>query len=266
MGEIAEVVEQVDPGEVQETTGEETTQVAAETPEPAPEPTAKEKALQAELSRVRQKNRELEASFHKPEPDPVAQAGFVPPGLSPKPQLDQFEDYDQYVEALGAWGAEKTILTREYTAQQTQKQTAQQAVFKTHAERMEAAKEKYADLDDVMALAPDCQFNQDAFAAILESEQSADIVYHLSKNAKEAERIAALPPVKQIMEIARLEDKFKATPAQPVKRVSQAPAPINTLGGAGADVLAGKEPDAATDPDGWLKWEKARVAKLGRRY
>lgn len=240
---------------------------------PAAEPEPKRNKVQERIDEITRARRQAEADaeywrkvatgeIKPPQQEVQPQGDFIPPGYPAEPTLDAFDDYDQYNRALVRWEAGRIIAERDHSAQQVQKQTAQQAVFKTHAERMEAAKEKYADIDEVVALAPDCQFNQDAFNAILESEQSADIVYHLSKNAKEAERIAALPPVKQIMEIARLEDKFKATP-QPVKRVSQAPAPLNPVGSTGDP--ATKDPDKMSDEE-WLAYERKRLAALGRRY
>lgn len=243
--------------------------------DPAAEPAHKENKVQKRIDEITRARRQAEAEadywrkvatgeIQPPKQEPVQPQGdFIPPGYPAEPTLDAFDDYDQYNRALVRWEAGRIIAERDHTAQQAQKQTAQQAVFKTHVERMEAAKEKYADLDEVLALAPDCQFNQDAFNAILESDQSADIVYHLSKHAKEAERIAAMPPVKQIMEIARLEDKFKAAPAQPVKRVSQAPTPLNPIGGGGDP--APKDPDKMSDEE-WLAYERKRVQALGRRY
>jgi hypothetical protein len=244
--------------ETEQQTGEET-QAPAE-PAAPPEPTAKEKALEAELARIRRKNRELEAARQPAPVQEPAQTEAVP-GLPAKPQLDQFEDYDEYVVALSEWGNEKAHLTREYKARQTEAQTSRQAVINTHLDRVDTAKVKYTDWDEVAA-ASDVRFNDDTFAAILESDQSADISYHLMKNEAEAARINALPPIQQIKEIARLEDKFKAAP--PVKRITQAPTPLNTLEG-DTGVNAQKDPNKMTDSE-WITWERERVKKLGKRY
>lgn len=260
--EVAEVEEQAPDTGAEQPTGEDT-QVAAETVEQPPEPTAKEKALEAELARIRRKNRELEAA-RQPAPAPQQQE-LKPeaiPGLPAKPSLDQFDDYDAYVEALGEWSAEKTLLARDHKQRQAAAQNERDAVVNSHLDRVDAAKAKYTDWDEVAAGASHVQFNDGTLTAILESEQSADIGYHLMKNAAEYQRIINLPPLQQIKEIARLEDKFKTAP--PPKRITQAPTPLNPLGG-GTDANTQKDPNKMTDAE-WIAWERNRVAKLGRRY
>lgn len=68
------------------------------------------------------------------------------------------------------------------------------------------------------------------FAAsfIAESEKAVELAAHLGGNPKEARRIANLPEGQQGIELARLEAKLSAPP---VKRVTQAPTPVPTLGG-----------------------------------
>jgi hypothetical protein len=63
---------------------------------------------------------------------------------------------------------------------------------------------------------------------MIESDQSADIVYHLAKNPEEAKRIAALPAYAQAKEIGKLEDRLSAK--KPIK-VSNAPEPIKPVDG-----------------------------------
>lgn len=51
----------------------------------------------------------------------------------------------------------------------------------------------------------------------------------------------------------------------PVKRESKAPEPITPVG-THKDTASTGEPDPSKDPDGWIVWERARLAKQGRRY
>ena len=192
-------------------------------------------------------------------PAPVQEA--LPPGLAPKPRLDDFEDYDQYTEALGEWAAEKTLAKREFAEQQKKANEAKQAVAKTYQERVEVARTKYPDWDEVVAV-NDVNLLNSTIDAIVESEQGPDISYHLLTNPSEAARIKGLSPIQQIKEIARLEAKFSSAPTAPVKRVSQAPTPINALGGSDKGIMDIDK----LDGDEWAKAERERVRKLGRRY
>jgi hypothetical protein len=266
--EVPESTVEVEAAEASEQVG------AVEPVEQAEDPAKKEKGVQKRFNeltaaRHRAENeaeywRKVAAGEIKPnQPQPEQQQGdFIPPGYPAEPALDGFDDYDQYNRALVRWEAGRLLAERDHVSEQTKAQAAQKATLSSHGARMEAAKERYADLDEVFAEAPQIAFNDSTFSAIVESDQSADIAYHLAKNPAEAARISALSPVKQIMEIARLEDRFKVSPA-PVKRISQAPTPLNPIGGNGAVVQ--KDPDKMNDAE-WLAYERARVGKLGRRY
>jgi hypothetical protein len=66
---------------------------------------------------------------------------------------------------------------------------------------------------------------------IAESDKGAEIANYLARNSEEASRIANLPDAYQGYELARIESRFKDNP---MKRISQAPAPVQTVsGGAG---------------------------------
>lgn len=241
--------------------------------EPAAEPEPpKENKVQKRIDEITRARRhaEQEADYWRrvakgeiqQQPQTPAQPEAIP-GLPPKPSFDQFDDYDAYVEALGEWSAEKTLLARDHKQRQAAAQKERDGVVNSHLDRVDAVRgTKYADWDDVVADASHVRFNDGTLAAILESDQSADISYHLMKNDAEYQRIIGLSPLQQIKEIARLEDKFKAAP--PPKRITQAPTPLNPLGG-GTDANLQKDPDKMSDEE-WLAWDRARLAKLGRRY
>lgn len=94
---------------------------------------------------------------------------------------------------------------------------------------------------------------------ILESENGPQLGHYLAQHPRDAQRIASLPERQQIRELALIEARL-VQPA-PVK-VTQAPAPVKTVGGRAAP--------AATDPDKmshaeWLKWREADVKAKGLR-
>lgn len=246
--------------------------IPAEPEEPAEDPVKKEKGIQKRINELTREKHEAraEAEYYRKLAEQAQpsqpQDDFIPPGFPAEPVLDQFEDYDQYNRALVRWEANRILAERDHKAEQGKAQAAKQTVMQAHAARVEAVQEKYTDFDEAIASAPDISFNDGTFSAIVESDQSADIVYHLAKNPAEAYRLHGLSPVQQIKEIARLEDKFSAAPEKPVKRVSQAPTPINALNGTSEAAASSKEPDAALNPAAWSAWEAARVKKLGRRY
>jgi len=241
--------------------------------EPTPVPAKKENRVQARIDEITREKyaAKQEAEYWKkvatgeikpqPAPQPVHQPTLAIPNLPPEPNQDDFEDWNDYNKALAIWGGKVALAEQTFTTQQKQQQEAQQAVYKTHQDRVTAAKAKYPDFDEVVALAPDIRFNDLSYGAILESDQSADLQYYFSSKPEEAARINALLPVQQIKEIAKLETKFAST-AQPVKRATQAPQPINPIGGSGSGVV---DPDKMTDEQ-WIEHERKRLAAMGRRY
>ena len=273
--EVVEIEEQQDPQAAEPAEiAEDAEPAPAEVPDPE---AAKQKGVQKRIDEITRARRQAESEAEywrkvatgeirppqqqaqQPQPEPE---DFVPPGFPPEPNLDAFDDYEKYNRALVRWEAGRIIAARDYQSEQSKVHAAKQTVIRGHAARMDAARAKYQDLDEVIDAA-DVVFPQSTFDVIVESDQSAEIAYHLAKNPAESARIAALSHVQQIKELARLEDKFKATTPQPIKRVSQAPTPISALGGNGE--IAGKDPEKMSDEE-WLAYERNRVAKLGRRY
>ncbi len=68
--------------------------------------------------------------------------------------------------------------------------------------------------------------------ALLRAENGALVAYHLKQKPQEALRIAALDPWSQAVEIGKLSTQV-ANP-KPIKRISQAPAPVQTVSGSTA--------------------------------
>lgn len=119
------------------------------------------------------------------------------------------------------------------TQQQARDAVAREAEIRhaTYVTKIDAAREKFPDLDQSIAQFERLPLSDFAADLIVESERTAEIVNYFAKNPGEQRRIAALPPAYQGAEIARIEAKVSSLP---MKRISQAPAPVQTVsGGAG---------------------------------
>lgn len=96
--------------------------------------------------------------------------------------------------------------------------------------KVQEAKKVYPDFEQAISdpqLPPLRSANPAAYEAILSSEKGIDVAYYLAKNPFEAHRIAMLQPMQAIREVALIEAKFLGG-----KRVSDAPAPVSTVGSA----------------------------------
>lgn len=150
----------------------------------------------------------------------------LPRSPSGPPQEDQFDSYDDFVVAK----AEYKILQRQQEQalqyQQQQQIQAQHEARIRYRTQAEMARDKYEDFDQVVNN-PNLPITEHMAQAIAESDQGADVAYHLGKNPQEAQRIAGLSPLAAARELGRIEAALTApTP----KKVTTAPKPPPSVG------------------------------------
>lgn len=200
------------------------------------------------------------------QPDPATAPAAVQP--DPRPGRDAFADPDSYDAALIEWSTRQAtrIATAEFERQAEVRRTAEETE-RTNAEQVrqaDTARENWNQRQTkVVEAHPD--FNEVAFAedltvsatmanAILHAPDGPDVLYHLGKNHAEAARIAALPPLQQVIEIGRLGATI-ATQNRP--RASAAPAPIEPVN-QGRNNAAPKSPAEMTTEE----YAASRMPKL----
>lgn len=171
------------------------------------------------------------------------------------PRIQDFDDAEKYAEAREKYARENERKRLE-TEQRTKAQREEfERLTSSWEERSTRGAEKYEDWDEIVG---EMKPNSAMALAIMEEDNGDDIAYHLGKNLKEAERIAALPPRAQIREIGKLSVKLAAAPPKP-KTPSKAPAPISPVSGT-------KAAEATEVKDGmdYKDFVKVRNRQLGR--
>ena len=200
--------------------------------------------LKAEITKERNRRRaaEEETQRLKEQVDRLTKAIEPKPEESrseaPKrPRRDDFFDpaeydsaMDQYQDQRDAWvleQAEKRIEVKTTRTQEEQDQQRQtEEIRKSWSAQVESAKKAHPDFEEVV-YSDDFQCTPVMMNAITADIHGAEVAYHLGSNPDEASKIAALPPVQQIIEIGRLSATLQAKPAVETRR---APAPIRPLG------------------------------------
>lgn len=186
-----------------------------------------------------------------------------------EPQSDDFDDYDQYMHAVRAY--DRKVLTRELRAdfreelarneQERQAKADAEARENTVEERFDEGRKKYKDFDDV-AMSKDVPYNDAMITAVTESDQAADLAYHLGQNRDVADEMSRMNPIDSVKAIGRLEAEIIAqsntstetTPEpKPQKTPSKAPPPINPVKGDSS--APGFDPEKASQKD-FEKWRK----------
>lgn len=216
-----------------------------------------------ERDEIRQRAESAERELHALKtPKPAAVA--TPTG---KPSVDQFQTYDEYVEALTDWKTDQKLAAadtqraeREYRGQVQQRHAEHTQTF---VERISEAEQTdpgfWAKLDpDVVNLRPSGSLAPQALAQAQQAAQQgnpgarqflartaiADVVFTSDHSidllrtltASDLQRLAALPPNALYRELGKIEARF-GTPAvhsgpAAAPRMSSAPAPIKPVGSA----------------------------------
>lgn len=240
MSDIEPVVIASEPTVTEENVTPATQEVIAEGTQPTDKP-AEKTFTQAELDEIVQKRvSKLERKAERQRIETETRAKVMqevqskPEPEANKPKAEDYTDYADYIEDLTDWKTDQKLnQARDKEIQEKNNQRMQSETERTNErqrELIENGERKYDDFEDVVRN-DKTNLSRAGYLTILESDISADIVYHLAKHQEEAKRIADLPAYAQAKEIGKLEDKLLAK--QPVK-VSNAPKPIEPIGGSTA--------------------------------
>lgn len=200
-------------------------------------------AARAEADRYRREADELRRA-QPPKPKEESEQQEDRPAERPNPDDYEFGEADsKFIEDLSEWKANDTFARRQQEAD------ARQIETQTRAEiaEMEANWKEAASSPETLELYPD--FNEKVLGgakadswkcsplmtiAIQSSPVGTHVAYELASNAAESERISALSPIEQALEMGRLEGKHLArvgskeaapAPANPAVKPSNAPTP-----------------------------------------
>lgn len=211
-----------------------------------------------ELTRAR-REAEREAAYWRQRATPAEK----PAAPVAKPDVKDFADYNEYVEALADWKADekvsKALQARDADTAKTAEQRAYDAKAQTFQERVAQAKTAIADFDAVVNAA-DVNVAQHVTDALLDSEKSGELLYHLAKHPDLVERLNGMSVREADREIGRIEATLGQSKAQPVtKPASKAPAPMRPAG-SGSATTAASDP-AKMSHEEYRAWRKSQGAR-----
>lgn len=221
-----------------------------------------EKRLAKERNKRKERERENEVlrrlaleRGERPEAPKPAQ-----PQSDGRPKREEFQDYEQYVEALADWKAETKIREAE-TRRQAQTREEQIRQYQAHVQReyqgrVEKARAKYEDFDDLVG-DPTLPITVPMAHVIAEMEMGPDVAYYLAQNRADAERIARLSPARAAIELGKIEAKVASAPAPKTVTPSHAPAPITPVSGKAP--VASDKPSDKDSVDTWLAKRNRQV-------
>jgi len=182
--------------------------------------------------------------------------------LGQEPQPSQFQDAFEYAKALSEWNVEKVLAERDRAEVERRANEERNKVISAWAQKVEAAKTKMPDFEEMVASA-DVAVNDAIRDAIVESDVGPEVLYHLAQDTEYAKKLAAMPVAKALKEIGKLEARFEAKDepeAKPVAKQSNAPSPIRPL------KASSSAADVPINANGefhgtYQQWKEARLSK-----
>ena len=197
-------------------------------------------ALERERERERwyaQKQIEELQSMLAAQRRPAGETPQPAPSPSARPTLDQFQDYDQYVEAVADWKTEQKIAERERElarqAREWHAQEQQRQLMGGWQQRISEFRSKAEDFDDALAAVEHIEIPPEIQRALIEYDNGPQLAYALAKEPKELQRIARIEsPRAALRELGKFEAKLSAQAETPKRAapVSRAPEPIKPVG------------------------------------
>ena len=205
------------------------------------------------------------------EPPPGPEPGTPEvPAAKPPPKEDDFDDYNEYIDALTDYKVDQKMA--EYD-----RQTQLRAANETHAakratlvEKLAQGSEKYDDFDEVIN-DPIVPIHEGMVDILAETEYPAEIAYYLGKNLATATKISRMPPLAAARAIGSIEAKIaadeektssgpSAAPKPPVKKATtSAPEPITPVKPRGAEVVS-KDPSKMTNEE-YRAWRMGHMQR-----
>ncbi len=187
-----------------------------------------------------------------------------------RPQKVDFEDEDEYIEALTEWKIDNKLkASQEETEKELKIKEEKDSVLDTYNgldEAVENGKDKYDDFDEIV-FDEDLILSSTVTHITLDTENPEDILYYLASNPEESKRISELDPVRSAMEIGKLEIRLLAEEEmraktevetknlEPRKKQSKAPAPITPIR---TDGVVDKDPNDMS-PKEYRAWRESQT-------
>ena len=156
-----------------------------------------------------------------------------------KPNRDDFEDDEAYLEALADWKVESKLRAHGEVVSKKASEDSEKSAISEVAQEIEditdRGSDKYPDYSDVV-YDKDLVINQNMLETIIVSDVAEDILYYLGKNPDVSAAIGEMSPLRAAKEIWKIEmelakgkpeEKKVEVKPEVTKKVTQTPEPIN---------------------------------------
>lgn len=216
------------------------TEATTETPEPAEEKQEKPK------SRAQQRVEEALAAKKEAERRAAAlEARLKVLEAQQAPNPDSYDDPTKFQADLTSHAVKQARADELKEELQETRRSASEAQSQAWATKVNESMARFPDYAEVVDRNPNFpQFSDEFVDLVKDHDNGPAFAYWLGKNPDEARRIASLPPVRQALELGRIEAKVSIPPP---KRTSTAPPPAPKLAGGGSPSSQASPADMSED-------------------
>ena len=151
--------------------------------------------------------------------------------LSKRPNIDPADFEAQDVHRVRTAVKSERLEQLQSDAKELQERAASER-YESFQKKIEVARDTIPDLDEALEVFAALPISDYAADLIADSDVAPQLARYLAKHPREAREINAMSPHRQGAALARIEARLSAAPE--VRKVSQAPAPVPTVGGSKA--------------------------------
>ena len=179
----------------------------------------------------------LEAGRGVPEAVPPTQLE-----ASPKPTLDKFRTYEEWVEAMTDWKADQKLIQYQRQVEEQAKVEAQrseqqrlQQVFSDYNRSAAVFREEHQDWEQVVG--QNVEILAAVQLAVFELGNGPEVAYYLGKHPEVCDRLMELSDLHAVMEVSRISDRLAGGTSRnggsdsSVRPQSTAPPPLTPVAG-----------------------------------
>jgi len=195
-----------------------------------------ESAAAAERHKRQDAERRLNQQEETPTPRPVEQAA--------KPRLSDFEDHESYYEALTDYKIVERDTKMANDRADANRKAAAKTIGASVADLHSAGRSEFDDWDAVVNV-DGLAISETMRDSLLQTDNGQAVFYHLGKNPELSLSIARMQPLRQAMEIAKIETKLTV---KAKKTTTNAPDPIKPVGAKSAGTKMSTNDLASKDP------------------
>jgi hypothetical protein len=175
-----------------------------------------------------------------------------------KPQQDDFETHEEWVDALTDWKLEKREADRLSKERANQAKSAIQEQTETFQGRVQEFSKKHTDFKEVIEDVDDIKLSLGLQEALLSSEVGPNVMYELAQNRDEYARINSLSPIQAAKEIGKIEARISSSISESTNqntkvKTTKVPKPIQPVGSSGGGGSSTKSPDKMSYQE-YKKW------------